>query len=462
MAGISDLCNEIMLMIIKLVSPDDLESFTLSCRGIYKLATGDLEKHRALKREHTVHRYGNVYDARVKWSPSRLLDEILSKPRTAFYIQEICLHRFRGRLMMSPDPGLRPEDVDLPYSEETNSRVREELSKLATQDEVAEWLWYIIQGSETHIISLFLLLLPNLSKLRITGIDSHYMCLYNTISRITTMEYPGAPLARLHHAQIWGFLDVFHVVAALPSMVSIEGVGLWVSQTEPSLGELMLRTSTVRDLILTKCAINPKVLFRMLGSFRALRSFTFDSYYVRERCQTDVRGKFDPFRLLSGLAVHASSTLESLTVLSHDKGRHFMGDMRSFKNLRNLRTESQLLLSEKDWCPWNTSIAYGLPPQLKSLELECSGQRDEAFMARVIVQLAELKPAYVPGLEKVKVITRNGVKDFNRSKHEPARIYHYNAYAAAENDRYTYESVAAACKAQGFDLSVEVLDPAIN
>lgn len=449
-------------MIIKLVSPDDLESFTLSCRGIYKLATGDLEKHRALKRKHTVHRYGNAYDARVKWSPSQLLDEILNKPRTAFYIREIWLHRFRWHPMMSPDPLLRPEDVHLPYSEETNSRVREEVSKLAPQDEVAKWLWYIIQGSETHIISLFLLLLPNLSKLRITGIDSHYMCLYNTISRITTMDNPGAPLARLRHAQISGFLDVFQMVAALPSMVSIEGVDLWVSQTEPSLGELMLRTSTARDLILTKCAINPKILFRMLGSFRALRSFTYDSDYGRERCQTNVRGKFDPFWLLSGLAVHASSTLESLTVLSHDKGRHFMGDMRSFKNLRNLRTESQLLLSEKDWYRKNTSVANGLPPKLKSLELECSGQRDEAFMARVIVQLAVLKPTYVPGLEKVKVITRNGVEDFNASKDEPADIHHNNASAAAEEDCYTYESVAAACKAQGFDLSVEVLDPAIN
>ena len=459
MARLCDLSNDIMLMIIPLVSPDDLESFTSTCRGIYKLATEDLEKHRALKREHAVHKYGNAYDDGLGWSPSQLLDEILSKPRTAFYVQEILLHRHSWIPMPNLDPGLQPEDVQLPYSEETSLRVRATVSKLASQDEVAKWLWYIRLGSETHIISLFLLLLPNLSTLRITCVDEHLPCLHRTISRITTMKGPGAPLSRLRHAQVSRPPDFLGLVAAIPSLLSIEGVDMWVCGTEPPLGLLVSRTSNVRDLVLTQSSINSKILFRMLGDFKALRSFVYDLDYRYEKLQLDERGKFDPFWVLSGLAVCASSTLESLTVLSHDKGRRFMGDMRNFKKLRNLRTESQLLLSEID-SHRTTLITRTLPPKLETLELECSGQGDETIMAKVIANLAELKPKYVPALEKVKVITRNGIEDFNTSRVDSACVRYNNSRVAGE-DFYTYEALVEACKAQGFELSVKKLDLAV-
>lgn len=450
-------------MIIQHVSPDDLESFTSSCRGIYRLATKDLEKHRALKREHTVHRYGNAYEASLRWSASQLLDEILSKPRTALYIREILLHRSYWNPMASMDLRPRPEDMRLPYSEETNARARlkEEVSRLAPQDDVAQWLWYYDLGSETHIISLFLLLLPNLSTLRIIGVHAHHPCLYNTISRITTMKYPGAPLARLRHAQVSQSVDLFLVIAALPSLVSIEGVDLWGRPTEPGLGNLMPRTRNIRELVLTRCSIHPRLFSDFLGSLKALRLFTYDLQY--QKYQQAETGTLDPSWVCSALCVYFGSTLECLTLLSHHKGRHFMGDIRGLKNLRKLHTESQLLLKESDRYRNDASLAKSLPPKLETLELEleCSGEGDETFIAKSIVKLAELRPRHVPALKEVKVVTPNGVEDFNTSKDDPTGAHHVNASAAAEEDCYTYDFVAAACKAQGFDLSVGVFDPAI-
>ena len=142
---------------------------------------------------------------------------------------------------------------------------------------------------------------------------------------------------------------------------------------------------------------------------------TYDSDYRYEKSRRDEQAGFDPFWVRKVLSFRAISTLESLTLLSHDKNRHWMGNIHCFQILPNLHTEMPLLLKEEDHYRKYRSLVEALPPNLETLKLECSGLGDELMIAKLITTLAQLKPWCVPELKKVEVIIRNGVQDFNTS-----------------------------------------------
>ena len=335
-----------------------------------------------------------------------------------------------------------------PYSQASIPRLNETVSQLVAQDDVSTWLRYIHAGSEDPIISMLILLLPNLSTLKFEYLGDGQECLCSTLSRITKMKGPDVPLSRLRHVQIphsWelGDFKLFDLFLSLPSVRSIHGTGMFAPDNVACLNtKLAPRTSNLEDLTLTTCWVDPQVLFTYLEAFKALRSFTYDAgEKILDMISPPV---FDPFWTRSGLYAFARSTLESLTLLSHDKERNFMGSIRDFEAVRNLHTETQLLLRKSDMYHDETSLARALPAKLETLKLECSGLDDETQIAKLISTLARLKTEYVPELRKVEVITRNGVEDFDTEDH-------------------THDTVVAACKFQGFDLLVKEFDTdAIN
>ena len=465
--------NEITLMIIRLVLPDDIESFTSTCTQIYNVATEDLERHRTLKRKHRVYGYedpSRYRDPRLYSAPyqlsnrcslAQLLDEILQKPRTAFYVQEISIRGWR-RMWSAQEhlETMRPENRHLPYSEGTISRLRKAVSDLVPHDEVSSWMRYIKRGSEDPIISLLILLLPNLSTLKFhhLGEDREHLC--STLYRIASMESPAAPLSCLRHVQIPACLEIpglklVGLFAALPSVRSIHGFNIYETgfdaYSDTDLALVAPWTSKLEDLTLVTCSINPKRLFDFLETFEALRSFTYHSGIKKYR--NDQQVEFDPCWIRSALSAFAKSTLQSLTLLSHDEKRNFMGDIRCFKAVSYLHTETQLLLHQVAMHHDDTSLARALPPKLEILKLECSGLGDEMEIARLISALAKLKKEYVPALREVEVLTRNGTSDFNFS---PA----YSIYAHFREERFSanYEAIIEACKVQGFHLVVRAFD----
>lgn len=276
------------------------------------------------------------------------------------------------------------------------------------------WVRPIELGDEDQIISLLLRSLLNFFTLKIYCLGHSQLCLYFTIYRITRMKGPGAPLSRLHRAYILEGMLV-SLVAALPSMESIRSLSIRAAKSQIWPDDYASKTFTVRDLVLESCSINTKRLYDILEAFKALHSFTYDSDYRYEKCRRDERAKFDPFWVRKVLSFHVISTLEFLTLLSHDKDRHWMWNIRCFQTLHNLHTEMQLLLEEKNHYRDYRSLMGALPPNLETLKLECSGLGDELMIAKLITTLAQVKTRCVPALKKVEVITRNRVQDFNTS-----------------------------------------------
>lgn len=444
MAQLSDLPNEIILLTLPLVLPDYIESFSGTCKKHYSLAAEELERHRALKREHAVYKFPDFHSR----GASRLLDVILQEPRIAFYVREITLKGWNSEWTTDPEYAILPrEQLHLHHDRRFQVRLAEAVSEFGPEDITWGWMPELNHGNEDPVISLLLLLLPNLSKLRFEGFGSERANLRDTLDRIARMQSPNAPLSLLRHVDLLCDWDVsaariLRHITALPSIRSmhVEKIGTHVSFSNLTVTELTPQTSKLEKLTLLRCRVSFKSLNYILAGLTALRSFTF----VAERYLD-----FDSVWFRDALFAVAGSTLESLTLLSRNEKRNVIGDVRVFENLRNLHTETQLLLDDFAFSCDETSLAKALPPNLQTLKLECSGQGDEVFIGRNISKLAELKKDLVPHLKEVEVSTRNGIKDFNRLRDGAF-------FTLAE--AHSYEALVKACHAQGFNFRVTTLE----
>ena len=275
--------------------------------------------------------------------------------------------------------------------------------------------------------------------------------MYFSVLYTASTQIKDAPLSRLRHVQA-SRLNLLGLLSSLPTVTSVHGLGITANDDDGGDGVQPPLNLNVRDLVFTECSINPKRLFEFLNGFQALRSFTYNYDHGSEEPRRD----FDFAWVRSGLYVYTKSTLESLTLLSHNTAHHWMEDIRSFSSLRSLHTESQLLFTETYRS--RGSLILALPPNLETLKLECSGKDDEIGIARLILWLAEDKQRRVPALRKLEIITRNGIEDLDASKGLSGNTYRFNNHRPLPPEYYTHETVVQSCKEQGIELTVTAFD----
>ncbi len=277
MAWLTDLPNEIALMIIPLVLPDDIESFTSTCRNIYNLAAQNLESHRALKRQYTVYR-NRHRDYTPRCNVLQLLDDIFQEPRTAFYVRKLWIYTWVSRWATNQGPETPSlEGAHIPYNEGTMSRIREVVFRHVPHEEISKWMRYIESGNEDPVVALLLLLLPNLSTLKIVYEVNDQECSHGTLCRIAKMKGPHAPLSRLRHVHIWHRFDsetielkIIGLFAALPSVRSIHAQDAYAlnPEVDPDTELPLFTGSRLQDLTLTSCLIDSERLYDLLKPSR--------------------------------------------------------------------------------------------------------------------------------------------------------------------------------------------------
>ena len=338
MAGLHNVDVKIMRIILQHVAAEDFQSFTSTCKGIYFLALGDLP----LEREYRICHYQGPDLCRPRHNPAKLLGEILNDGHTASYVQEVSVD---NRISESNPGQLRSlygEVRHLFRNAESVLRIEKALNKRVSVSDLLKVIGSIDARSVAYLICVLLKSLPNLRTLRVKspfGSES-----FDTFEQIVSMKGPEASLSRLRHAEVQE-LQLLVLLALLPSMQSIHGAEIRARESYDQANHLSLRKSYVTELVLTKCSISPKRLFGVLERFLCLGSFTYDSDQRYDKVVVSEKWKFDPAWLRNGLLAFASSTLHSLTLLSHDKDGKFMGHLRRFKAIRNLHTEYQLLVS---------------------------------------------------------------------------------------------------------------------
>ena len=372
MAELSDLPNEIILLILPLVLPDYLENFSGACRKHYSLAAEEIERHRTLKREHTLYKSPPLPFR----GPTQLLEKILQEPRIALYVREITLSGWNSERATDQEFAFL-----IPHSEGISLTLEQEASEFVPKEKRRGWMTEVSHGNEDPIVSLLLILLPKLAKLRLEGFGSERAKLRDTLDRIARVKSQNAPLSLLRHVDLLCAWDmsgarILRQFITLPSIRSIhvEQLGTHVSFSNLSITELAPPASKLEDLTLLNCRISFKSLKYILTGLHALRSFTFVATMYLD---------FDSTWFRDLLYAVAGSTLESLTLLTRNEKRKVIADLRIFKRLRNLHTETQLLLDYFSIDLDEASLAKALPPNLQTLTLECSGQGDEFIIATV-------------------------------------------------------------------------------
>lgn len=261
MVSFNSLPNELVLQIIRLLLPDDLESFSSTGRLAYKLAGSSLEEHRELKRKY------RFWCSDVR-APSDsclyvLLRAILKNPRIALYVETLPVGNVYEERMS--DAG----DVETkPYFSRTGVMTDDEQARFikairecryVSADESEGWSHSLENGYDDPTLALLVTLLPNLERLDIEVTAPCIPLFFETIRRISTTSStldPSRPLSRLSEAVV-GFtklVDESPIKAidigclwpffALPSMRFVCGEGVCHSE----LILLPERSSDVRRL----------------------------------------------------------------------------------------------------------------------------------------------------------------------------------------------------------------------
>ena len=207
MASFSALPNELVSEVAGHVMPEDIENFSLISKGVYAVALPLLGEHRVLKRRYSA--FQNLekaeFDGRHFESSryfvesdisvidmSKLLAEILTNHRVAFYIKELC--------MKDLNEGWEPLDGHIPYTEEQFALFKQALSTYVLPSKLENWIEELESGNERPITSLLLILLPNLNFIS----SDRTLRLGGAIKRINTDCVPRTPI--LSHLERIDFL----------------------------------------------------------------------------------------------------------------------------------------------------------------------------------------------------------------------------------------------------------------
>ena len=180
MASFSHLPNEVVCEIAKLLSPEEIESFSLVSKGIFAVTWGHLEEHRRLKRK-----YGNFEDiiatgAMLGDTFSEFIADVLKNQRVRQYITAVGLYRDDHDVRLD---GFPPGDEHIQYTEEQTVLFKQALSTYILPEKLRPWIKQLEGGNSTPMIALLLILLPNLHSIEVSD---PFCGLRHLIERIKT------------------------------------------------------------------------------------------------------------------------------------------------------------------------------------------------------------------------------------------------------------------------------------
>ena len=364
MAPFASLPNELVCEILKLVQPEDFESFAQISRHVYSLAYPFLTEHRALIR--TYNTFRNINDPR---SITDLLSTILASPRIGSYVRKIEVSR-----LLEPKVEYTKEELEIFTAAALDSACLKKPSEEEVLDEQEFWSAKIQNGNDDILLAILLPLLPNLAAFTADTPPERVEWYDNAIEQAALTKQPilrKLAEIRLDCSVRHGFyLPKIQKLSALPSvraMTAMKPSG-WACLHDVSPDTI----SNVTHLKLWESTVDSKALYEFLRGFPKLQSFTHS--------QTS---GLDAFLIRASLLAHCKETLQNLTLLDDSwKCLSFMGSLRGFEALKELYTE---------WCflgpvrnSYTIQLDEHLPASLVRLKIHDSVGRTKTEYERVI------------------------------------------------------------------------------
>ena len=397
----SKLPNELITQIwIHVLEPKDVESFALVSKNILALARKFIQEHQRLKDQFSI-LYLEDENNRRGSPPADFLAGILRNPRSALYVDKICVAGWKTEWDHLANVSLNmATNHHLPYPQETMQLFEEGVTTSAfiPESETAKWISEIRQGDERTIIALMVTFLSNMRSFGVDGVAAGGYRLVETIRQIGISPNTTA-LSQLRKVGIgWSdpglvhndFNWVLHF-SCLKSVKTIEGS--LVGQLETGMEHwfsLPPKWSNITSVHLDNCNINDKQLILYLQCLASLKTFRYRAAHQAKR--------YDPFWLCTALTSHAGRSLKTLQLLSKDgKGSH-MGSLVGLNVLTILSTEYRMLL-DYDTKVDDERLVEMLPPSIEQVDLVHNDHYDLEVLQRLVLKMCELKAERLPNLK---------------------------------------------------------------
>lgn len=411
MARFTDLANELILEILKHVSPSDVDAFCQLSKPIRMLTASFLQEHRKLERKYWVIKTpGGSTRRPAVWGPANLLRAIFHEPRVAAYVK---IFHYNGPAFSS-------------FTEEEEEEEKRLLRK-AIQDsgvlcgaEKRAWLKeYLDEGFmgswEDQCVALLLSLLPSLEELGLWGYDISPIS--KMMTRISERTQP-AGLKQLKTVYIYGegewenggvddeFNALLRSFMTLPALeqLSISNLAPETRAFDPNEAPLLLprdRKSSVVQIWLSECSLVCPILLTAPIRLDCLISFTCYWGYDSPENPT-------PKWVCTALVNQAGSTLKYLKLICPTAPVKLIGGLQEFVVLEQVVIDRELLVDEN--CP---SWTQKLPRTILSLDLYDDGYAPNKYdfpdpqkltndTVRLMEELLSHRSNEVPKLVKVQ------------------------------------------------------------
>ena len=391
MAGFNHLPNEIILDILEMVLPEDLENFAQTSKRVYLLAKSFLEHHRHFIRLHsTTFKCRQLRRDHAFWLapiPS-LLIKIRNEPRIAHYTREVqvkhsgpirCNHRYHND----------QESLGKQHNLINAVIAQSNVPNIQSFYDLNEGCCFKPDESyEEFLVALFLLLLPNLNTLSLPW--NPFRGYFRDMIRQSALE-GNCWLANLTTVRVKGGfvptalgirdLSLFSSLPALRSLMALNARDHWLDIDN----FLPPPDSHTKKLELSNSYFTRLTLYWYLQSFQSLQSFTltFDEYH-----DPYLKPQFDPNLVRAALVAHAKTTLQSLTITITTRGPPnpdtFMGSLQQFEALQKVHTPWTILFP-KDSC-LKTLPSRVLPASIRKLQLDDNSGYSSSKTYRALCQ----------------------------------------------------------------------------
>ena len=370
-----------------MVLPEDLENFAQTSRRVFLLVKPFLEHHRYLIRLHSKFESKQLRRDVFWFAPiPSLLVKMRSQPRIAHYIREVKL-KYSG-----------PIRCNNSYHNDQDSKVEKWslVNAVITQSNVPNIQYFhapnersCFNSNESYeecLVALFLLLLPNLSRLSLPWNPARDY--FRNMIRQSALE-GNCWFANLTTVRVRGGfvpkglgirdLSLFSSLPALKSLMALNARdhSLTIDDYLPP------PDSHTKKLELKNSYFTRLTLYWYLQSFQSLQMFTlaFDDY--DDPC---IKGQFDPNLVRAALIAYAKTTLQSLniTVKGPPKPDTFMGSLQQFEVLQKLRTQWTILFP-KDSCllTWPSRV---LPASIRKIQLDDNSEYSSSTLYKRLCQ----------------------------------------------------------------------------
>ena len=359
-----DIPSDLMLILVdRYISPDDIEAFSLSCRGVYNIANSRLRNHSELKQSFSnlVVDLRNFSTGGEQWNK---LYQSCSDPWTARYPKH--LH------IIAPSHAPLASDR-APIDRAIGDMIQKSapFNAFISPEEIGDWS---VSANATHdaMAAICLSFLPNLYTFELeyegeataSSHNNHVISVlqrslgpaltrnfYGHLSKLTNVKVHAKSGATSLVEWIQPFLD-------LPSMRSIEGLNVFSVDGQEQPDTAATRDSKVTSIALNRCLILAKPFSTVLSRLEGLQTFTYTHCLFPFSCAPSIPDPHEelwdgeePQRIVNTLIEHARDSLQTLH-LSYSC-RHCAGPIANLKGFNSLKS---IILSASLIFPRNGTV----------------------------------------------------------------------------------------------------------